>query len=70
VDNSINEGFFDELKKEKDFVVVRDEVSAAKPAERLVSSRNKVLDYAIEISTIMFLFWMQMLFVRGRLLKN
>jgi GT2 family glycosyltransferase len=48
VDNSINEGFFDELKKEKDFVVVRDEVSAAKPAERLVSSRNKVLDYAIE----------------------
>jgi GT2 family glycosyltransferase len=48
VDNSLNDNFFEELKKERDIVVVRDETLAKKPAERLVSSRNKILDYAVE----------------------
>lgn len=48
VDNSKGAGFFEELKKEKEFIVVRDESSAERPAERLVSSRNLVLDYAIK----------------------
>ncbi|MFH1803216.1 MAG: glycosyltransferase [archaeon] len=48
VDNSRGNDFFEELKKEGDFIVVKDETTAEKPAERLVSSRNLVLDYAIK----------------------
>jgi GT2 family glycosyltransferase len=48
VDNSIHDGFFEELKKEKDFIVIRDKTFAKNPVERLVGSRNKVLDHAIE----------------------
>ena len=46
--NSRGKDFFEELKKEKDFIVVWDETLAEKPVERLISSRNKILDYAVE----------------------
>lgn len=48
VDNSFGDEFFDELKKEIGFIVLRDETSARKPAERLVSSRNLILGYALQ----------------------
>jgi len=49
VDNSRGDEFFKELKeKAGEFVVVKDDTAGEKPAERLVSSRNRVLDYALE----------------------
>ena len=48
VDNSKTDDFFNELKKEKGIKVIKDNTQETKNIRRLVSSRNKILQYAID----------------------
>lgn len=48
VDNSKTNEFFEELKKENWITVLKDETKEELPAKRLISSRNKILEYALE----------------------
>ena len=48
VDNSKTDDFFNELKKEKGIKVIKDNTQETKNIRRLVSSRNKILQYALE----------------------
>lgn len=48
VDNSINDDFFRELKKEKGIKVEKDYTKEAINKKRLVSSRNKILKHALD----------------------
>jgi len=48
VDNSRDDSFFIELKKEKGITVVKDNCTEERNVMRLISSRNKILEYAIE----------------------
>lgn len=48
VDNSRTNEFFEELKKESGVTVLKDDTNEELPIKRLVSSRNKILEYAIE----------------------
>ncbi len=47
MDNSKKEEFFNELKMEKGIIALKDDTKEDKNVRRLVSSRNKILDYAI-----------------------
>ena len=50
VDNSKGDEFFEELKKEEgsNLKVLKDDTEEEKPIMRLISSRNKILEYALE----------------------
>lgn len=48
VDNSKECSFFNELEKEEGIIALRDNTAETKNIRRLVSSRNMILDYAIE----------------------
>lgn len=48
VDNSRNNDFFNELKLQEGIKVLKDETQEELPANRLVSSRNKILKYAFD----------------------
>jgi hypothetical protein len=48
VDNSKRNEFYEELNKEEEVVVLKDDTKEELPVKRLVSSRNKILYYAIE----------------------
>ncbi|MBU0761046.1 MAG: glycosyltransferase [Nanoarchaeota archaeon] len=47
VDNSRQEDFFNELKKETGVKVIKDDTNETVSKRRLISSRNKILQYAI-----------------------
>ncbi len=46
VDNSKSEDFFKKLEREKKIIAVRDDTKEERNVNRLVSSRNKILEYA------------------------
>jgi len=46
VDNSKEDDFFNELKKEKNIELIRDDTQETSNIDRLISSRNKILQYA------------------------
>jgi len=48
VDNSEKEDYFNEIKKIDKLIVLRDNTDEKDKILRLISSRNKILDYAIE----------------------
>lgn len=48
IDNSSEDGFFDELRREEGITVLRDVSAEREPVKRLVRSRNRILDYALE----------------------
>lgn len=48
MDNSKTDEFYEELKKDNEIIVLKDETSEEKNILRLVSSRNKILEYALE----------------------
>lgn len=48
VDNSPEDNFFRELKKEKDIISIRDNTEEESNVLRLINSRNKILQYALE----------------------
>ena len=48
MDNSRTDDFFNELKKIKEIIVIKDKTKEERNYHRIVSSRNKILDYAKE----------------------
>lgn len=48
VDNSRDNEYFEELKKQSGINVIKDDTTETKNIKRLISSRNKILDYAIK----------------------
>jgi GT2 family glycosyltransferase len=48
VDNSRNDDFFNELKQKEGIIVLHDKCNEERNVKRLISSRNKILDYAIQ----------------------
>jgi len=48
IENSEDNGYFEELKQEKDITVIKDNPSEKDKLLRLISSRNKILDYFLE----------------------
>ena len=48
IDNSKTNDFFEKLKKEKEIILIKDNINEEKNKLRLISSRNKILDYALE----------------------
>ena len=48
VDNSRENDFFEELKNEKEIIVLKDDTQEEKNKLRLISSRNKIIEYALE----------------------
>jgi GT2 family glycosyltransferase len=48
IDNSKTNDFFERLKKEKKIILIKDNTNEEKNKLRLISSRNKILDYALE----------------------
>lgn len=48
VDNSKTDDFFNELKKERGIKVIKDNTKEKENIQRLVSSRNKILQYALD----------------------
>lgn len=48
VDNSRDNNFFEKLKEEWDIILIKDTTNEIKNKLRLVSSRNKIIDYAIK----------------------
>jgi len=48
MDNSRNNDFFEKLKKEQGIILIKDNVDEEKNKLRLISSRNKILEYALE----------------------
>ncbi|MFC1686293.1 glycosyltransferase [Nanoarchaeota archaeon] len=48
VENSDNEDFFNELKQEEGLVILRYNPSEDNKLKRLIGSRNKIIDYALE----------------------
>lgn len=48
MDNSKSNEFFEELKKEKEIIVLKEGTQEEKPVLRLISSRNKIIEYALK----------------------
>lgn len=48
MDNSKGEDFFNELKMESGIIVLKDNTQEDRNVKRLISSRNKILDYALQ----------------------
>jgi len=48
IDNSEEEEYFDELSKIKEIFCLRDKTSEKNPRQKIVDSRNKIIDYALE----------------------
>jgi hypothetical protein len=48
MDNSRGDEFFEELQGEKGVIIIKDGIDEGKNLLRVVSSRNKILDYGIE----------------------
>jgi len=48
IENSEDNEYFDELKKEKDIILIKDDTIEKNKMLRIISSRNKILDYALE----------------------
>ena len=48
VDNSKEDDFFEKLKKEKSIIIIKDTNKDPLPVNKLISSRNKILQYALE----------------------
>jgi len=48
IDNSRTNDFFHKLEKEKGIILIKDNTQEQKNKLRLISSRNKILEYAIE----------------------
>jgi len=48
VDNSRENDFYEDLKKEEGIIVLKDGTNEDLPVKRLVSNRNKILEYTLE----------------------
>ena len=48
VDNTEDESYFTELKKDENLVVIKDDTKETKKMARLISSRNKIAEYALK----------------------
>lgn len=48
VDNSKGDEFFAELKEEKDLIIRKDNTKETSNMQKLINSRNKILQYAVE----------------------
>jgi len=46
IENSEDNEYFNELKKEKDIILIKDDIFETKKMKKIISSRNKILEYA------------------------